>query len=95
MSVLQLTEETWLDLTVNFVPIGILAVLDVMFWVYNPWGWDLWFVFWAHVLTFVPLVLLTLLTYVSGRVIQRDERAGSSAEGAGVEPEAEAEVGDG
>ncbi|QPV61715.1 hypothetical protein I7X12_13250 [Halosimplex litoreum] len=95
MSVLQLTEETWLDLTVNFVPIGILAVLDVMFWVYNPWGWDLWFVFWAHVLTVVPLVLLTLLTYVSGRVIQRDERAAPSEAGAGAEPEAETEVGDG
>lgn len=91
MSVLQLTEETWLDLTVNFIPIGILAVLDVMFWVYNPWGWDLWFVFWAHVLTFVPLVLLTLLTYVSGRVIQRDERAAPSGE----EAETETEVADG
>ncbi|WP_436923040.1 DUF6684 family protein [Halosimplex amylolyticum] len=74
MSYLKLTDETWLDLTVNFIPIGILAFLDVMFWVYNPWGWDLWFVFWAHVLTFVPLVLLTILTYVSGRVIQRDEQ---------------------
>lgn len=92
MSVLQLTEETWLDLTVNFIPIGILAVLDVMFWVYNPWGWELWFVFWAHVLTFVPLVLLTLLTYVSGRVIQRDERA---TETSGEEAEAETEVADG
>ncbi|WP_415378760.1 DUF6684 family protein [Halosimplex sp. TS25] len=78
MSFLKLTDETWLDLTVNFIPIGILAFLDVMFWVYNPWGWDLWFVFWAHVLTFVPLVLLTLLTYVSGRVIQRDEQRAES-----------------
>jgi len=41
MSPLQLTEETWLDLTVNFIPIGILAALDIMFWIYNPWGWDL------------------------------------------------------
>jgi len=32
------------------------------------------------VLTFVPLVLLTTLTYVSGRVIQRDERAGPTTE---------------
>lgn len=81
MDFLNLTEDTWLDLTVNFIPIGILAVLDVMFWVVNPWGWDLWFVFWSHVLTLVPLVLLTLLTYVSGRVIQRDERHIESATG--------------
>ncbi|WP_436932607.1 DUF6684 family protein [Halosimplex halobium] len=91
MSVLQLTEETWLDLTVNFVPIGILAVLDIMFWVFNPWGWDPWFVFWAHVLTLVPLVLLTLLTYVSGRVVQRDERAGPADDSA----ESRSEAGDG
>jgi len=91
MSVLQLTEDTWLDLTVNFVPIGILAVLDLMFWVFNPWGWDPWFVFWAHVLTVVPLVLLTILTYVSGRVIQRDERIASVDE----EAEARTEVADG
>jgi hypothetical protein len=88
MSRLQLTEETWLDLTVNFIPIGILAALDGPFWVYNPWGWDLWFVFWMHVLTFVPLVLLTVLTYVSGRVVQRDERAGPGGEGAERETEA-------
>lgn len=74
MSFLTLSENTWLDLTVNFVPIGILATLDLMFWVFNPWGWDLWYVFWMHVLTLFPLSVLTLLTYVSGRAIQRDER---------------------
>ncbi|MFC7141655.1 DUF6684 family protein [Halosimplex aquaticum] len=85
MSFLKLTDETWLDLTVNFIPIGILAFLDVMFWVYNPWGWDLWFVFWMHVLTFIPLVLLTILTYVSGRIIQRDERRAESVTEADAE----------
>lgn len=84
MSFLSLTDETWLDLTVNFVPLGILAVLDVMFWVYNPWGWDPWFVFWMHLLTLIPFVGLTILTYVSGRIVQRDERAGPAGE---TEPE--------
>jgi len=74
MSPLNLTEDTLLDLTVNFIPLGILAFFDALFWVFNPWGWDLWFVFWAHVLTVVPFVLLTVLTFASGRVIQRDER---------------------
>lgn len=85
MSFLKLTDETWLDLTVNFIPIGILAFLDVMFWVYNPWGWDPWFVFWSHVLTLFPLLLLTLLTYVSGRIVQRDERRTESVTEADAE----------
>ncbi|PSQ20924.1 hypothetical protein BRD06_11855 [Halobacteriales archaeon QS_9_67_15] len=74
MNVPSLTEDTLLDLTVNFIPLGILAFFDVLFWIFNPWGWDPWFVFWAHVLTIIPFVLLTILTFVSGRVIQRDER---------------------
>lgn len=79
MSILRLTEDTWLDLTVNLVPLGILAFFDVLFWIFNPWGWDPWFVFWAHVLTLVPFVLLTILTYVSGRAIQGAERHTESA----------------
>lgn len=75
MSYLNLTEETWLDLTVNFIPVGILFVLDVLFWAVNPWGWNPLYVFWAHWLTLFPLVLLLLLTYVSGVVVQRDEHA--------------------
>jgi len=74
MSVLNLTKDTLLDLAVNFIPLGMLAFFDALFWIFNPWGWDLWFVFWAHVLTVIPFVLLTVLTFVSGRVVQRDER---------------------
>ncbi|WP_336001043.1 DUF6684 family protein [Halorientalis halophila] len=73
MALLGLERETLLDLTVNAIPLGILLFLDVLFWFVNPWGWDLWFVFWSHVLTLVPFTLLLLLSYVSGRVIQRDE----------------------
>jgi len=68
-----LTRHTLLDLAVNAIPVGILFVLDALFFVYNPWGWDLWFVFWMHFLTLFPLVLLVLLSYVSGTVVQRDE----------------------
>ena len=73
MAFLDLTRETWLDLTVNLVPLGILAILDALFWVVNPWGWDPFIVGVAHFLTLFPLLLLALLTYVSGVVIQRDE----------------------
>lgn len=73
MSFLNLTRETWLDLTVNLVPLAILAFLDAMFWLVNPWGWDPLMIVVSHFLTLFPLALLAILTYVSGAVIQRDE----------------------
>jgi len=67
--------ETVLDVTVNAIPLGMLLFFEVLFLVVNPWGWDLEYVFWMHLLTLVPFTLLTLLTYVSARVISRDEAA--------------------
>jgi hypothetical protein len=80
MSYLDLTHETWLDLTVNLIPLGILAFMDVLFWVVNPWGWDPMLVVISHFLTLFPFVLLALLTYVSGTIIQRDEGQVAEAE---------------
>jgi len=65
--------ETLYDIVVNVIPMAILAVMDILFIIVNPWGWDLWILFWAHVLTLFPLVLLGLLTYVSAEVVSRDE----------------------
>lgn len=73
MAFLNLTRETWLDLTVNLVPLVILAFMDVLFLVYNPWGWDPLMVVVTHFLTLFPLLLLAIMTYVSGAIIQRDE----------------------
>jgi len=80
MAFLDLTHETWLDLTVNVIPLGILLVMDVLFWVVNPWGWDPFVIVVSHFLTLFPLVLLALLTYVSGRIVQRDEGKVGEAE---------------
>lgn len=80
MSFLKITRETWTDLIVNLIPLGILAAMDVLFWVVNPWGWDPWIIFWSHFLTIFPLLALLLLTYVSGYVIQRDEGRAEEAE---------------
>lgn len=80
MSFLDLEFDTWLDLVVNMVPLGILLFLDGMFIVYNPWGWDPLFVFFMHFLTLFPFVLLAILTYVSGRAVQRDEEKLAEAE---------------
>lgn len=70
---MNFTSETLLDLTVNFIPMGILLGMELLFFAYNPWGWDPWFLFWMHFLTVFPLLMLILITYVSGRIIQRDE----------------------
>lgn len=84
MSFLDLTHETWLDLTVNLVPLGILLFMDVLFWVVNPWGWnDPFVIAVAHFLTLFPFVMLALLTYVSGTIIQRDEGKLTERESAG------------
>lgn len=80
MSFLKITRETWTDLTVNLIPIGILVGMDVLFWVVNPWGWDPFIVGLAHFLTIFPLLCLLLLTYVSGYIIQRDEGRAEEAE---------------
>lgn len=73
MAFLDLTNETWLDLTVNLIPLGILAFMEVMFIVITPWSWDPVMVFFWHFLTVFPLVVLAVVTYISGRIIQRDE----------------------
>lgn len=71
---LDLTHDTVLDLMVNIIPVGILIGMDLLFFIFNPFGWDLYYVGWMHFLTLFPLLLLLILTYVSGRVIQRDEQ---------------------
>jgi hypothetical protein len=73
MSFLKITRETWADLTVNLIPVGILFAMDAIFWILNPWGWDPFVLGIAHFLTLFPLLCLSLLTYVSGWYIQRDE----------------------
>ncbi|SFS11589.1 hypothetical protein SAMN05216559_3901 [Halomicrobium zhouii] len=80
MSYLNLTNETWLDLTVNLVPLAILAFMDVLFWVVNPWGWDPLIIVVSHFLTLFPLLLLAILTYVSGLFVQRDEGKAAARE---------------
>ena len=80
MSFLKITRETWTDLIVNLIPIGILIGMDLLYWVVNPWGWDPFIIAIAHFLTIFPLLCLLLLTYVSGYVIQRDEGKAGEAE---------------
>lgn len=76
MRVPPLSRETLLDLTVNVIPLVILGFFTLLFIVVNPWGWDPFVVVLTHFLTVFPLVLLALLSYLSGLAVQRDEAGG-------------------
>ena len=70
--------ETLLDITVNLVPLAVMLFFVTLFIVLNPWGIRSFTFLLSLFLLAVPIALLTLLTYVSGRVIQRDEANGSA-----------------
>jgi hypothetical protein len=70
---MDLEKDTLIDLIVNLIPIVMLAFFSFMFVVFNPWEFDLFTAAMTHFLTLFPLVVLVLVTYVSGRIIQRDE----------------------
>ena len=59
------SRDTWLDMLVNVVPIVVLAVLDLLVWFTNPWGWDLLYIALAHFLTLFPLFVLAVVTYLA------------------------------
>lgn len=69
----ELEEDTLFDLLVNVIPIVILLLFSLMFVFVNPWGWDPFPVLVSQFLTLFPLLVLALVTYVAGRVVQRDE----------------------
>ena len=73
----ELERDTVLDLVVNIIPIGILAFFSLLFLAFNPWGWDPFPIVITHFLTLFPLAVLVVVTYVAGRVIQRDEAKGT------------------
>ncbi len=66
--------ETLLDLTVNFIPLGILGAFIALYVVFNPWGWDALFSTLQFGLIIITFVLLSVLTYLSAKAIESDER---------------------
>lgn len=74
--------ETLLDLTVNFIPLGIILFFTIMFPIYNyfvdPFGSDIVASTIMIALHVIPFVALAILTYFSGKVITEAERQGES-----------------
>lgn len=66
--------DTLLDLTVNFVPLFIMAFFVVGFLLVNPWGFDPLASGLQFGLLLAPFVALAVLTYYSGKAIAGDEK---------------------
>jgi hypothetical protein len=66
--------DTLLDLTVNIIPLVIIAFFVVAFVLVNPWGVDPLASGIQFALLIAPFVLLAVLTYISGKAIAGDEK---------------------
>lgn len=65
--------DTLLDLTVNFIPLGILGLFVGMYVIFNPWGWDSLYSTLQFGMIAFWFGLLALLTYLSAKAIEGDE----------------------
>ena len=64
--------ETLLDVSINFIPIVILLLLDLLFLVVYPWQRGTVSSIGTHVLTLFPVVVLAFATYHASRAIELD-----------------------
>lgn len=71
-------KDTILDLTVNIIPLGIIAFFIVFFGIgdlfLEPFPFDLLSTVLSYGLLIVPFAALALLTYFSGKAIAGDEK---------------------
>jgi len=65
--------DTLLDLTVNFIPLGILALFVAMYVILNLWGWDSLYSTLQFGMIAFWFGLLAVLTYLSAKAIEIDE----------------------
>jgi len=66
-------KETWLDISVNIIPMGIVAFFLALFVALAPWGFEGIESVIAFALLIVPTVLLAYLTYVAAGLIEDAE----------------------
>ncbi|MFD1645086.1 DUF6684 family protein [Haloarchaeobius litoreus] len=85
-------KDTFLDLTVNMIPLFIMAFFFVLFlpMVYGPFGWDSTYSLLQIGLILVPFGLLAILTYFSAVAIEGDANETEAREAAEADAEAEA-----
>ncbi|WP_256390723.1 DUF6684 family protein [Natronoarchaeum rubrum] len=66
--------EALLDLSVNIIPLGILVFFSGLYIFANPWGFDPVFSTLQFSIMGLILIALLVLTYISGKAVERDER---------------------
>lgn len=67
-----LSREAMVDISINAVPVAILAYFAVLFEIASPWSFDPLAVVLTHTLTLFPLVVLLFATYFVARAIESD-----------------------
>ena len=67
-------KETLLDLTVNFIPLGIILTFIIVFAVVSPWGFDIRSSGIMYAIMIIMFIALGVLTYLSGKAIAGDEK---------------------
>lgn len=77
MAFLGFDKDTWLDLTVNLIPMAILGFFVVAFLVVPAWGVDPVFSGMQFAIVGSMLVSLAILTYYAGRAIEGAEGTGT------------------
>lgn len=93
MGFLGFDKDTWLDLTVNLIPLAILGFFVVAFLVVPAWGVDPVFSGMQFAIVGSMIVSLAILTYYAGKAIEGAEapETTTGAEDATGETEATAE----
>ncbi|MFB6139474.1 MAG: DUF6684 family protein [Halosimplex sp.] len=66
--------DTLLDLTVNFIPFGILLFFIAAFTLFTPWGVDPLVSSLQFAIVGVTATLLLVLTYFAGKAISTAEK---------------------
>ncbi|WP_276281361.1 DUF6684 family protein [Halorussus caseinilyticus] len=65
--------ETWLDISVNIIPLFIIGFFVALFAVASPWAIEGLTSILGFALLVVPFVLLAYLTYIAARLIEDAE----------------------
>ena len=74
MSEHLLDRETLLDVTVNIIPLVIIAFFFVLYIVFSQFAWEPLITVVSLGLLVVPFALLALVTYLAGWAIEQGER---------------------
>ncbi|WP_276300775.1 DUF6684 family protein [Halorussus lipolyticus] len=65
--------ETWLDISVNIIPLFIIGFFVALFAVASPWAIEGLVSTVGFALLVVPLVLLAILTYIAADLLESAE----------------------